>query len=117
MNKEHQEFIEVNKENITEVLEKYPLVVIEFRTGICSPCTVMERETLKPIIGEIAKTYHRRVVFGRVIIDRNPELAQRFDVMASMTFLLFKDGKLVDRIFGTKAKDILEDKIRENLSN
>ncbi len=109
--------MEVTEDNITDILERYPLVVIEFRTSICSPCAVMERETLKPIIGKIIKKYHGRVAFGRVIIDRNLEIAQKFDVMSSMTFLLFKNGKLADRIVGTKAKNILEERIRENLSN
>lgn len=115
MSGKQQEQVEVTDDNIVEVLGRYPLMVVECRASICSPCTVMERETLKPIIHRIIGKYPGRVVFGRAVIDRNPQILRRFDVRSSMTFLLFRDGRLVDRIFGMKVKDELEDKIKENL--
>lgn len=116
MGEGRQELIEVTEDNIMDILERYPLIVIECRASVCSPCTVMERESLKPIIRKITEKYHGRVVFGRVVIDRNPEIARRFDVRSSMTFLLFRYGRLVDRIVGIKVKNVLENKIREILS-
>ena len=59
--------------------------------------------------------YPGRIFFGRIVIDKNLDLARRFDVRSSMTFLVFKNGKLVDRIAGLQAKNVLGS-IQESLS-
>lgn len=113
---EESGFIKVNKENFAEILKKYSLMVIEFRTAFCSPCMIMEREKLEPLINKLSRNYKKKVGFGKIIIDKNLELAQKFNVKSSMTFLFFKKGKLVDRFFGVKIKDVLEEKIKKLLS-
>jgi len=42
---------------------------------------------------------------GKINIDEEPELAQRFGVMSIPTLILFKDGSIVSRSVGVVGKD------------
>lgn len=107
-------FKKVNKENFSEILEKHPLAVIEFRTIVCSPCTTMEGDKLESVAEKLKEEYKDKVFFGKVLIDKNPEMAQKFDVKSSMTFLFFRKGKLVDRISVFK-EGVLEKEVKKHI--
>ena len=57
-----------------------------------------------PIIEELAQDYSSRATIGKVNVDENGELANRYGVMSIPTILLFKDGQLVDKIVGLRPK-------------
>ena len=63
---------------------------------------------LEPLIEEIKKKYGEKLFFERVNVIKNPELAERFEVKASMTFLFFKHGELVNRAFGKEVEKVLK---------
>ena len=48
------------------------------------------------------------IAFGEVNVDDAPELAQKFQISAIPTLLLFRDGKPVDMSIGVKSKAELE---------
>ena len=56
------------------------------------------------------------MAFGKLNVDENPATAEAFDVMAIPTLLVFRDGKLVDRIVGALPKADLKSKIDQSLS-
>ena len=62
---------------------------------------------LSPVVEELAQE-HPEISFGKVIIDEVPELAQRYQISAIPTLLLFKDGQPVDMSVGVKSKAELE---------
>ena len=57
-----------------------------------------------PILDEIAVEQQGKLRVGKINIDENLELAQRFDVMSIPTMILFKDGEPQVRIVGAKGK-------------
>ena len=50
----------------------------------------------------------REISFGKGNVDEVPELAQRYQISAIPTLLLFKDGQPVDMSVGVKSKAELE---------
>ncbi|MCR5370726.1 MAG: thioredoxin [Clostridium sp.] len=77
-------------------------VLVDFWAAWCGPCTM-----LSPIVEQLSEE-HPEISFGKVNVDEAPELAQRFQVSAIPTLVLFKDGKAVDISVGVKSKDDLE---------
>ena len=81
-------------------------VLVDFWASWCGPCTM-----LSPIVEQLAEE-HPEIAVGKVNVDEAPELAQRFQVSAIPTLVLFKDGKAVDISVGVKSKDDLEEFIK-----
>ncbi|MDI6884731.1 MAG: thioredoxin domain-containing protein, partial [Hadesarchaea archaeon] len=64
-------------------------------------------------IEELAKNYAGKVVFGKLNVDENKATAVRYSITAIPTLLFFKNGKLVDQVFGAVPRQHLEEKIRK----
>ena len=62
---------------------------------------------LSPVVEELAQE-HPEISFGKVNVDDGPELAQKYQISAIPTLLLFRDGKPVDMSIGVKSKEELE---------
>jgi len=52
------------------------------------------------------------VVFGKINVDENQRTAMKFNIMSIPTILIFKDGKLVDRIIGAIPKEYIIEKLK-----
>ena len=77
-------------------------VLVDFWAAWCGPCSM-----LSPVVEELAQE-HPEIAFGKVNVDEVPELAQRYQISAIPTLLLFRDGKPVDMSVGVKSKRELE---------
>ena len=68
-----------------------------------------------PIIEELAAEMKGRAVFGKLNVDENPQTANRFRISAIPTLMIFKDGKLIDKLVGAYPKPSLVAKIQKYL--
>lgn len=102
--------IKITDSDFTETISKHTLIVVDFWASWCGPCHM-----LAPIIEELAHDYAGKVVFGKLNIDENRDTALKYQVMSIPTLLLFKNGKLVDRLVGAMPKQMLEQKITRHL--
>lgn len=84
-------------------------VVVDFWAEWCGPCKM-----LSPIVDELAKDMKGKVKFGKVNVDKESDLAQRFEVMSIPTLLFFKDGKQIDGLAGAMPKEELKKRIEES---
>ncbi|XP_030511320.2 thioredoxin H2-like [Rhodamnia argentea] len=83
------------------------LMVIYFTATWCGPCRWME-----PTIDELAAAF-ADVDFIKIDVDELMNVSRQFGVQAMPTFLLMKNGKVVDKVVGAK-KDELRNKIEQH---
>ena len=91
-----------------ESYTKKGLVLIDFFADWCMPCIMME-----PIIGDLAQKYKSKIKFGKVDIDENNDIADRYNVASIPNFILFKDGKKVDQFIGSSSQEDFEKKLKK----
>lgn len=89
-----------------EVLESGNVTLIDLWAEWCGPCRLMT-----PVVEELANEYQGRAVIGKLNVDDNPEVPMEYNIRGIPTFLLFKDGKLQEKIVGAQSKKVLQDKI------
>jgi thioredoxin 1 len=70
-------------------------VVVDAYADWCGPC-----RALAPLLERLDAHYDGRLQFLKVNIDDDPEVAEVFRVEAVPTLLLFRGGRLTDRIAG-----------------
>jgi thioredoxin 1 len=102
--------VEVTDQNFVETVSKGGLVVIDCWAIWCSPCRM-----LSPIIEELANDYAGKIVFGKINVDQNRDVALEYQIMSIPTILVFKNGTIVDRIVGVMPRRLLEPKITQHL--
>jgi thioredoxin 1 len=102
--------VEVTDATFKETMQNHPLVVVDCWAPWCAPCHMVA-----PVIEEMARDYAGRILFGKLNVDENPETATQYQIMGIPTLLVFKNGKLVDRIVGALPRQMLEPKITHYL--
>lgn len=84
-----------------DAIRRDPTVLVAFSADRCSHCRAME-----PILSEFAAENPEVVVY-RVDADSEIALAVRMEIRQIPTFVLFHDGKQVDRATGEMEKSQL----------
>jgi len=104
--------VELTAANFDEALAKVSVpVLVDFWAGWCGPCIVM-----KPVMEELARGYAGRARFAKIDVDRSQGLARKYGVMSIPNFVLFKNGKPVDRAIGTVGRRGLETMLQRHLA-
>ena len=85
-------------------------VFVDFWAPWCGPCRI-----IGPIVEELAPSYDGRAVIAKMNVDDNPTIAMRFGVTSIPTLMMFKDGKMVDRMVGAAPRGALQQFIDRNL--
>ena len=93
-----------------EVLESPVPVLVDFYSDSCVPC-----KRMNPIISKLEPEFEGRAKFVKVNVNFDLDLAQRYAVMASPTFVLIKGGQEVARNQGTMAKGDLSKLVEKTL--
>ena len=91
--------IQVTRENFEQiVVNAEKKVLVDFWAPWCGPCRMV-----LPVVEEIAEE-RDDIVVGKVNVDEQPELANRFGVMTIPTLIVFEKGEEQQRSVGAKNK-------------
>jgi len=87
-----------------EVLSSETPVFVDFWAPWCGPCQMMG-----PIVEELAGEYEGKVKVGKLNVDENPNSAGQYKVLSIPTFLMFKNGEVVDQLVGGVPKEKIKE--------
>jgi thioredoxin 2 len=73
----------------------------------CGPCRM-----IGPIMDQLAAEALGRYRIAKLNVDENPQTASRFQIASIPTMLIFKDGKLIDRLIGAQPKQVIADRLQ-----
>lgn len=88
----------INNNNFDSIINSDVPVLIDFYADWCGPCRMVG-----PIVDEIAEE-RSDIIVGKVNVDEEPELAERFAVFSIPTIVVLKNGDEVNRVTGARPK-------------
>ena len=87
---------------------KEGVVLVDFSAEWCMPCVMMG-----PIFDELSQKFKGKMKFGKVDIEENQTIAQKFNVSSIPNFILFKNGEIVDQYIGSMSEEDFEKKLKK----
>ena len=75
-------------------------VLIDFFATWCGPC-----KTLAPILKQVKDSLGERITILKIDVDKNQELAAKYQVRGVPTMILFQNGKQLWRQSGVLSKE------------
>ena len=98
---------ELREDSFDDFVKGSRLAFVDFWAPWCHPCKAMA-----PVIRSLSREY-ADVAFGKVNTEAEEVLAERFTVRSIPTYVLFRNGKIVERFPGVASRDRLARKIEK----
>jgi len=78
-----------------EVFEWPGVAIVEFWSSTCGACTLIQ-----PLLEGLASQKAGLVKVVKVNIEREHSLARRFQIRSTPSLMVYRNGKLIDELFG-----------------
>jgi len=79
-----------------------PPILVDAWAPWCGPC-----RAIAPVLEQLAAEAQNRYRIGKLNVDENPRIASQYQISSIPTMLIFKGGKLVDRLIGAQPKQVI----------
>ncbi|HET6487012.1 MAG TPA: thioredoxin [Spirochaetia bacterium] len=103
------EEVAVTKSNFdAEVIKSEVPVVADFWAEWCGPCRM-----IAPVLKQLAQEYKDRIKIAKIDVDKEGELAEKYNIVSIPTILVFNKGEVVKQQIGAVPRPILEKMIKD----
>lgn len=94
----------------TDVLQSDTPVLVDFWAPWCGPC-----HRVAPSLEQIAQEYNGQVKVAKLNVDDNPQMARQYQANSIPLLVLFKNGKIVNKLVGAHPKPNIEQLVKQAL--
>lgn len=103
--------IHATNANFKEEVKDYKgVALVDFWAPWCGPC-----QMIGPSLEELAEEMDGKAKIVKVNVDEEGSLGQEYQIMSIPAVFVFKDGEVVEKIIGARAKDDYKEAIEKNL--
>lgn len=95
--------MEINFEKEVISKSKTIPVLVDFFATWCSPC-----KTLSSILEKIEKEYKGKFILVKINVDKNKELAKKYNILSIPNLKLFKNTKIVEELIGLAPESVIK---------
>jgi thioredoxin 2 len=82
-------------------------VLVDCWAPWCGPCRVVG-----PVLDQLAAESQGNYRIAKLNVDENPQTSSSYQISSIPTMLIFKDGKLIDRLIGAQPKQTIAEHLR-----
>jgi len=87
---------------------KSGVTLVDFWAPWCMPCKI-----LGPVVSEVADEISDKAAICKINIDENKKTASELGIRSIPTILIFKNGKIVNKLVGVKTKKAIIKAVNE----
>jgi len=102
----------VNENEFDQLLKEQKLVVADYTATWCGPCRVVA-----PLVDKLATEYSEQVTVVKIDIDENKDNAKKYGIRSIPAVLVFRDGELVESLFGSKPYETYSEIVETQLNS
>ena len=104
--------IVLTNSNFNMIMSNSKAILVDFWAEWCGPCRMMH-----PIFEKLAVEYGDKIIFTRLNVDENGDIAAKYRVMSIPTFMVFSGGKPIDVVVGAVGEEGLKRLIQKHINS